>query len=195
MKVVPNTHLELDLLHVNPKEFARIYPALIAADADNGGEGDVDIKMARLDITNLEHIELYVFRRSSHMGTVSSLDLKPREMSLGSRLMYKWLAPTLKELRFFIERTLGTAFDWSQTNERNVLMYESAVPLARLYSPLIQIDDTFILQEYFVPQSNFMRWIELSKPIYERIAKQQQGKKRASERWKERLPLEFMHIH
>lgn len=53
-------------------------------------------------------------------------------------------------------------------------MYESAVPLARLYSPLIQIDDTFILQEYFVPQSNFMRWIELTKPIYARIAKEQQ---------------------
>jgi hypothetical protein len=172
LKVVANTHLELDLLHVSPKEFVRVYPALIAADADNGG--DVDIKMARMDITNLDHIELYVFRRASNMNTVSSLDLKPREMSMGSRLMYKWLAPTLKEVRFFVERTLGTAFDWSQTNQRNVLMYESAVPLARLYSPLIQIDDTFILQEYFVPQSNFMRWIELSKPIYARIAKQQQ---------------------
>lgn len=38
MRVVDNTHLELDALHVGPKEFARIYPALIAADAD-GTEG------------------------------------------------------------------------------------------------------------------------------------------------------------
>lgn len=92
---------------------------------------------------------------------------------MASRLLYKWLAPTLKEVRFFIERSLGSAFDWSQTNERNVLMYESAVPLARLYSPLILIDDTFILQEYFVPQPHFLRWIELAKPIYERMANHQ----------------------
>lgn len=35
------------------------------------------------------------------------------------------------------------------------MLYESAAPLARLYSPLLRIDDTFILQEYFVPRENF----------------------------------------
>lgn len=168
LRVNPNLHLELDLLRVAPKDFGRVYRSLLAADPDKGG--DVDIKMARLDITNLEHIELYVFRRASPVQTVSPLDLKPREMSLSSRLIYKWLAPTLQELRFTVERTLGTAFDWSQTNERNALMYESAVPLARLYSPLLHIDDTFILQEYFVPQKSFLRWVEQAKPIYRRIA-------------------------
>jgi FAD/FMN-containing dehydrogenase len=168
LKVNPNLHLELDLLRVAPKDFGRVYRSLLAADPDQGG--DVDIKMARLDITNLEHIELYVFRRASSVKTVSPLDLTPREMSLSSRLIYKWLAPTLQELRFTVERTLGTAFDWSQTNDRNGLMYESAVPLARLYSPLLHIDDTFILQEYFVPQKSFLRWVEQVKPIYRRIA-------------------------
>ncbi|ELR12262.1 FAD binding domain containing protein [Acanthamoeba castellanii str. Neff] len=156
------------LFGIITEDFGRVYRSLLAADPDKGG--DVDIKMARLDITNLEHIELYVFRRASPVQTVSPLDLKPREMSLSSRLIYKWLAPTLQELRFTVERTLGTAFDWSQTNERNALMYESAVPLARLYSPLLHIDDTFILQEYFVPQKSFLRWVEQAKPIYRRIA-------------------------
>lgn len=168
MKVNPNVHLELDLLQLTPKEFSRIYSGLLDADPDRGG--DVDIKLARLDITNLEHIELYVFRRTSTRQTISSLSLKPREMSLASRLIYKWLGPTMQELRFTVERALGTAFDWSQTSERNALMYESAVPLARLYSPLLRIDDTFILQEYFVPPKSFLRWIEQAKPIYKRIA-------------------------
>lgn len=171
LRVNPNLHLELDLLRVAPKDFffsGRVYRSLLAADPDKGG--DVDIKLARLDITNLEHIELYVFRRASPVKTVSPLDLKPREMSLSSRLIYKWLAPTLQELRFTAERALGTAFDWGQTSERNALMYESAVPLARLYSPLLHIDDTFILQEYFVPQKSFLRWVEQAKPIYRRIA-------------------------
>ncbi len=172
LKVSANMHLDLDLLQLTPKEFGHIYKQLIAADVDNGG--DVDIKLARLDITTLEHIEMYVFRRVGAVRTVSNLELKPREMSLGSRLMYKWLAPTLQEVRFSIERSLGAAFDWSQTSERNTLMYESAVPLAQLYSPLIEIDDTFILQEYFVPQASYLRWIDLAKPIYAQINKHQQ---------------------
>jgi hypothetical protein len=61
-------------------------------------------------------------------------------MSGVSRLMYKWLAPTTKELRFAVESRLGLALDWSNDeNERNVMMYESAVPLAKLYQPLVKV--------------------------------------------------------
>src|SRR4051812_34289129 len=97
LKVNANYRLELDLLRVTPKEFPRVYSSLLEADPDKGG--DVDIKLARLDITNLENVELYVFRRASRMKTVSALELRPREISLASRLIYKWLAPTLQELR------------------------------------------------------------------------------------------------
>ena len=117
-------------------------------------------------------------------------------MSLASRLIYKWLAPTMQELRFTVERALGAAFDWSAPadrsslppslpdncfvfpflllnfdNYRNSMMYESAVPLAKLSSPLLNIDDTFILQEYFVPRKRFHRWIDLAKPIYIKLSR------------------------
>jgi len=144
MKVNPNVHLQLDLLRLTPKEFPRIYERILASDPDSGG--DIDLKLARLDITTLDSIELYVLRRANETPTVSALSLKPREMSLASRLIYKWLAPTLQELRFTVERALGAAFDWSAPTDRNSMMFESAVPLAKLYSPLLQIDDTFILQ-------------------------------------------------
>ena len=38
--------------------------------------------------------------------------------------------------------------------------------MAQLYEPLFHSDDTFILQEYFVPQSHFSAWIENVRPIY-----------------------------
>lgn len=39
------------------------------------------------------------------------------------------------------------------------MLYESAVPLARLYSPLLKNDDTFILQEYFIPKEKFRPFV------------------------------------
>lgn len=65
-----------------------------------------------------------------------------------------------------MEEATGQAVDWSDSSERNLLMFESAEPLARLYSPWYQVDDTFVLQEYFVPKSQFRRWIKQSAPIY-----------------------------
>ena len=59
---------------------------------------------------------------------------------------YKWLAPSAQQLRGIIEAATGAAVDWSDANERNVLMYESAQPLAELYSPILDVDDTFVLQ-------------------------------------------------
>ena len=45
-------------------------------------------------------------------------------------------------------------------------MFESAAPLAQLYSPLFAMDDTFVLQEYFVPAARYADWIAAVKPIY-----------------------------
>ena len=41
--------------------------------------------------------------------------------------------------------------------------YESAEPLARLYSPLFHTDDTFILQEYFLPITEAIEWMKLAR--------------------------------
>ena len=51
-----------------------------------------------------------------------------------------------KEARYAMERASGAAIDWGDENERNLLMFESAVPLARLYNIAFVVDDTFVLQ-------------------------------------------------
>jgi hypothetical protein len=89
-----------------------------------------------------------------------------REPSAAYRLIYKWAAPALKEMRFAVEKSSGSASDWSESCDRNSLLYESARPLAELSSPLVNVDDTFILQEFFVPSPKFNKWMEKTKDIF-----------------------------
>ncbi|KAL6051450.1 Accessory Sec system protein Asp3 [Balamuthia mandrillaris] len=168
MKVDVNVNLIVDTLPMlSLPDFAHIYDHVLKNPTE-----DVVIKLARLDITTMEHIDLFLFRNASSSSkevgkTISYLPLRPREMSGASRLIYKWLAPTVKELRFALEHRLGVALDWNSNAEqqRNLLMYESAEPLAKLFEPLFRTDDTFVLQEYFVPKRNFLAWVRRAKTI------------------------------
>ena len=66
---------------------------------------------------------------------------------------------------FELRARLKKAHDWSDKNERNLLIYESVEPLAKMYSPFHELNDTFVLQEFFVPAKNFTGWLQQSKPI------------------------------
>ena len=85
-------------------------------------------------------------------------------MSLINRLLYKWAIPytSVQSLRFKISDIIGRPLDWNYKTgkERNLLLYESADALGELWQPLIRVDDTFILQEYFIPHSQFNNWFE-----------------------------------
>lgn len=116
----------------------------------------VEVKLARLDITTLVTADMFLFSRAAPGSTVSALTPRPREMSPVGRLLYKWLAGPGASVRAAIERATGKAADWDVADtDRNALLFESAAPLAQLYSPLTVLDDTFILQEYFVPRAAF----------------------------------------
>jgi hypothetical protein len=52
---------------------------------------------------------------------------------------------------------------------RNEVLWESALPLAKLYSPLVVVEDTFVLQEYFVPHNEFEAFIKAVRPIYQEM--------------------------
>ena len=53
------------------------------------------------------------------------------------------------------------------------MLFESAAPLARLYSPLVEVDDTFVLQEYFVPRARFLDFCTRARaPVLEGINKE-----------------------
>ena len=197
LKVEDNVHLELDSMQLNIHsmdssnddekgnrcDFVRIYDNCRQS-AHNGKSnlensntslGTVEIKMARLNTINLSKVSLYVLRRSSHTAAMSDLPAAPKEMSPTSQLLYKWILPLYKKQRYEIEEKRGEALDWNQDDSltRNQLLFESAVPLTKLYEPLVKKDDTFVLQEFFCPHDKFSQWIKKAQPIYNDIESQQ----------------------
>jgi FAD/FMN-containing dehydrogenase len=154
LRTVRNVPLRLDTVHLEVGEIPGVYEGLL-------DDTSVNVKLARIDITSWRTTDVYVARAVADSPTVSPLSLEPRRMSLITRLAYKWLAATAAEARFAYEHATGTALDWSvdARYERNSLVYEDAEPLGRLMDPMIVLDDTFILQEYFVPRDEVTEWL------------------------------------
>lgn len=91
LKVNDNFRVTMDSMMISLKEFPFVYESILKCE-------DVETKLARLDITNFEAVDLFVLRRASNTPTVSNLGLKPKEMSAMSRLLYKWAAGPLREV-------------------------------------------------------------------------------------------------
>ncbi len=161
VKTSANQTLTSEFICSTIEDFPDIYAGILA-------DPCIDIKLCRLDITTANSISIYTFRPASNHGicTVSNIGLMAREPSAAYRMIYKWAAPALKELRFAVEQGSGSASDWSASCDRNSLLFESARPLAELSSPLINVDDTFILQEFFVPAAKFGKWMEKTKDVF-----------------------------
>ena len=160
MSVVPNVHLWSEMIDCSLDEFPIIYGNLLNSE-------DVNIKLGRIDTVSGERCQIFVFRTQSEEGvsTVSNLPLEPREMTRTSQVMYKWILPGGKMIRSMLENAAHKALDWSEENERNQLIFESCEPLARLYSPFHELEDTFILQEFFIPKREFLAWTNNAKSI------------------------------
>ena len=160
MSVVPNVHLWSEMIDCSLDEFPIIYGNLLNSE-------DVNIKLGRIDTVSGERCQIFVFRTQSEEGvsTVSNLPLEPREMTRTSQVMYKWILPGGKMIRSMLENAAHKALDWSEENERNQLIFESCEPLARLYSPFHELEDTFVLQEFFIPKREFLAWTNNAKSI------------------------------
>ena len=160
MSVVPNVHLWSEMIDCSLDEFPIIYGNLLNSE-------DVNIKLGRIDTVSGERCQIFVFRTQSEEGVsiVSNLPLEPREMTRTSQVMYKWILPGGKMIRSMLENAAHKALDWSEENERNQLIFESCEPLARLYSPFHELEDTFILQEFFIPKREFLAWTNNAKSI------------------------------
>ena len=160
MSVVPNVHLWSEMIDCSLDEFPIIYGNLLNSE-------DVNIKLGRIDTVSGERCQIFVFRTQSEeeVSTVSNLPLEPREMTRTSQVMYKWILPGGKMIRSMLENAAHKALDWSEENERNQLIFESCEPLARLYSPFHELEDTFVLQEFFIPKREFLAWTNNAKSI------------------------------
>lgn len=169
LRVCNNVPLELDSFSLSLREeedgtceFARFWSAC------QDQTEVVNVKFGRLNLSSLDTALLYIYRKGN--GSLTGLPLKERQFSKKKQLLYKWALPVLNELRFQREESAGEALDVSDSATRNVLVYESATALAKLYTPLFAVDDTFVLQEFFVPRDNFTKFIKRSKAIYQEIA-------------------------
>jgi hypothetical protein len=111
---------------------------------------------------------MFIFRHQSTTSiTVADLSDEARVMHPREHLMYTYLAQhrLFRRIRFALEKMFARPLDLSLSSDRNTIMYESAKPMALLYQPLRLYDDTFILQEYFIPKKSFQQWYEKLKPI------------------------------
>ena len=157
LKVQPNTRIWVQTLKCSIEDFPRIYNHILEDKHD-----DIEIKISRLDVIQCTTCNIFIFRRVSKkgQGTISPIDFKPRELSNISQLLFKWVMPSSKHVRRLIEDTKGEPLDlYNEDTDRNQIMYESATPLAKMYSPLFRINDSFVLQEYFIPNREFVNWI------------------------------------
>ena len=80
LKVNNNFRLKMETLALFPKDFAFVYKSILQ-------NKDVEIKLARIDITTFQLIDLFVFRRTSNTPSVSNLPSRAKEMSSISRLI------------------------------------------------------------------------------------------------------------
>jgi len=180
LKTLPNYSILADTIVCNINEFPSLYESILA---DNGrgqtvDEGDntapICVKLARFNIISCQTVQIFLFRRRGYVPSVSQLTKSntsaPRRMGYVSQLLYKWVMPALLDVRFQVEEQTASAMDWSDSFTCNELLFESAEPLARMVEPLFQTDDTFILQEYFVPVDKVLQWIQLAKPIFKDVA-------------------------
>lgn len=109
LKVVPNTAMALEAMtKLSIDDFLAVYKGVQATD-------DVEVKIARIDITSFESFQMFVFRRITMPGvtTVSQLPAAPKEMSKTSQLLYKWVMPAGYSVRKFLEDMQGSALDFN----------------------------------------------------------------------------------
>ncbi len=66
----------------------------------------MEVKLCRLQLQDLERVDVYAFRRNAPcgVGTVSDLGLRPRHMSRSMQILYKWLLPSAQRLRSAVEQ-------------------------------------------------------------------------------------------
>ncbi|CAF1334539.1 unnamed protein product [Rotaria sordida] len=161
LKTVSNVKTSLEYIRLQADQFANYYEQCL-------NDKTVEIKIARVDLIRPNNILLFIFRQESGtFGTIADLSDEARIMHPRHHLIYTYVAQRqlFARIRFALEKILARPLDLTYSTDRNTTMYESAKPMALLYQPLTYYDDTFILQEYFIPKEYFYQWYKELKDI------------------------------
>lgn len=155
LRIIPNCNVKLSTYKLNINNFTKNYLHIVS-------DEKIKIKFARINLLNFDDIKLYVFRQQNEeKKVISNLSLQPTELTKTQQLLYKWLLPTTIGLKIknYIEDKTQTAIDLKQNTTINELLYVSASTLNNIYSPLVKLNITHILNEYFIPVENFENWM------------------------------------
>ena len=163
LKLVNNVKLVTEYVKLNAFNFNDKYQQILK-------DPSINIKLARININNMNDISLYIFRESkkSNKLVISNVHTKNPEMSKVSQFLYKWIfpSPVFQEIRYDIENITKNPIDIGNKNERNLILYESANPVTQLYSPIIDLNATHILQEFFIPLTGFLDFMNYLKQVF-----------------------------
>ncbi|CAF0816288.1 unnamed protein product [Adineta ricciae] len=164
LKTVANVKTSLEYIRLQSDQFSTYYEEFL-------NDPTIEIKIARVDLVRPNNILMFVFRQESGtFGIVADLADEARVMHPRQHLIYTYLAQhrPFRRVRFALEKAVARPLDLTYSTDRNLTMYESAKPMALLYQPLTYYDDTFILQEYFIPKGNFRQWYDPLKLILQK---------------------------
>jgi len=164
LRVTKNTRIVTKVLNCDNNNFNKIYKKLLL-------DPNINIKFARINITNMTNIILYIFIKIPNTEyTRSNLENEAKNMSKIHQLLYKWMLPNplVQKLRFCAESMSSTPLDSNNESliTRNSLVYESASALSNFYNPILKLDKTHILQEYFIPTKKFETWMTILKNVF-----------------------------
>ncbi|CAF0889794.1 unnamed protein product [Rotaria sordida] len=161
LMTVPNIKTTLEYIRLQSDQFPTLYEEYL-------DDATIEIKISRVDLVHPNNILMFIFRRqSSTTGTVADLSEEAHVMHSRQHLIYTYLAQKrlFRRIRFTLEKVFARPLDLSLSTDRNTTMYESAKPMALLYQPVTLYNDTFILQEYFIPKPFFRQWYDQLKVI------------------------------
>jgi FAD/FMN-containing dehydrogenase len=157
IKIIPNVKLDTVMLKLNTYNFNKVYQKVLL-------DKTVSVKFARINVTNMNDITLYVFKKIKDTQYNNELmSDNPNQMSKINQLIYKWMLPNpgIQKMRYYFESFVSGPLDANTNNSltRNQLVYESADALANLYEPIFKLNKTHVLQEYFIPTRQFVNWL------------------------------------
>ncbi len=160
LKANNNYNISMSCLKLNRNNFVTEYLKL-------QNNKSILVKIARVNIINLDDINIYIYRKNNNNKIISNLEIEPEKMSIINKLIYKWIVPSFifQSLRYSYEDINQHPIDWKPKNTINDLMYETSNDMAKLYQPLFKINDTFILQEYFINPTYFDSWFSKFRDI------------------------------
>jgi hypothetical protein len=160
LKIEPNASYEMEYLKTSVANFKQTY--------DDAKWNSCAIKMTKINIVNFDDVYCYMLY-TKQTGIVSVLGNEPNQMSYLGQLLYKWALPikSVQKFRYDLENATRKPLDVSSDIiERNQLLYESATPLANLVTIFVKLNQTHILQEFFVPDNAFLGWMAFLKQYF-----------------------------